>query len=99
MLLDELGFPELTAEQIELLCQSIEDSVRRHILSQVSDKEVTRLDIAIEVEGTKPINVAVEVDLLLSNQAKTVDVETLVKQAVDTGHVAAQNFLRRCNEH
>jgi hypothetical protein len=93
--LDELGFPELTAEQIELLCQTAEDATRKHILNQVPSKDVIRLDIAVEVEGTKPVNIAVEVDLLLSKQVKTVDVETLVKEAVNTGHIAAENFLRR----
>ncbi|MCL2431028.1 DUF3194 domain-containing protein [Candidatus Bathycorpusculum sp.] len=95
MRLDELGFPELTAEQIELLCQTTETVARRYILNQVPGKDVCRLDISVEVEGTKPVNVVIEVDLLLSKQAGTVDVETLVKEAVDAGHDAAENFLRK----
>jgi hypothetical protein len=91
----ELGFPELTAEQIELLCQSAEDAARKHVLSRVSSKDIDRLDISIEAEGTKPINVAVEIELLLSKQAKGVDAEALVKEAVDAAHGAAENFLRK----
>jgi hypothetical protein len=93
--LDELGFPELTAEQIELLCQTTEDIVRKYILNQVQGKDVYRLDIAVEVEGTKPVNVAVEVDLLLSKQAEAIDVKVLVKEAIDAGQIAAENFLRK----
>ena len=48
--MDELGFPELSTEQIELLCQTAEDAARKSILSKVSNKDIDRLDIAVEVE-------------------------------------------------
>ena len=91
----ELGFPELTTEQIELLCQTTEDAARKYVLSKVTGKDVDRLDITVEVEGTKPVNVAVEIDLLLSKQTKDIDVEALVKAAVDEAHKATENFLRK----
>ena len=95
MLLDELGFPELTAEQIEFLCQTTEDTVRKYILNQVASKDVNQLDIFVEVEGTKPVNVSVEVELVLTKQAEAIDVEALVKHAVETGQTTAENFLRK----
>ena len=90
----ELGFPELSTEQIELLCQTTEDSARKYILSKVSSKDVDRLDIAVEVEGTKPVNVTVEIDLLLTKQIKGVNTEALVQAAVKEAHRATENFLR-----
>jgi len=94
-LMGELGFPELTTEQIELLCQTTEDAARKHILSKVSGKDVDRLDIAVEVEGTKPVNVTVEINLLLTKTTKAVDPEALVKEAVDAAHRATQTFLSK----
>ncbi len=91
----ELGFSELTTEQIELLCQTAEDAAHKHILSQVSSKNIERLDISVEVEGTKPVNVTIEIDLLLSKETKNVDAEALVKQAMDAAHKATENFLRQ----
>jgi hypothetical protein len=91
----ELGFPELSTEQIELLCQTTEDAARKHILSKVSSKDVERLDIAVEVEGTKPVNVTVEINLLLAKETKGFDVEVLVKEAVEAAHRATENFLRK----
>ena len=92
----ELGIPELTTEQIETLCSSAEDAVRKYILSKVSHKDVSRLDVSVEAEGFKPINVTIEVNLELSTQAKNIDVDSddLVKQAVNEGHKATENFLR-----
>jgi len=94
-LLVELGFSELTPEQIELLCETAEDVAHKHILSQVSNKNIERLDISVEVEGTKPVNVTIEIDLLLSKETKNIDAEALVKQAIDAAHNASENFLRQ----
>ena len=62
----ELGFPELTTEQIETLCQTAENAARKAVLSKVSSKMVDRLDISVEAEGSKPVNVTVEVELILN---------------------------------
>jgi GGDEF domain-containing protein len=91
----ELGFPELSTEQIELLCQTTEDAARKHIQTKVQSKNIERLDIAVEVEGTKPVNVTVEINLLLTKEAKGFDVEVLVKEAVEAAHRATENFLRK----
>ena len=91
----ELGFPELSTEQIELLCQTTEDAARKHILSKVSSKDIDRLEISVEVEGTKPVSVTVEINLLLLKTTKEVDVEALVKEAVAQAHRATENFLSK----
>jgi hypothetical protein len=64
-------------------------------LSKVSSKDIDRLEIAVEVEGTKPVNVTVEINLLLVKTSKEVDVEALVKEAVAQAHLATENFLRK----
>ena len=91
----ELGLPELTTEQIELLCQTAEDATRKYVLSKVSAKGIDRLDISVEAEGTKPVKVTVEIDLLLSKQAKEVNAEELVEAAIKEAHKATENFLRK----
>ena len=93
--MDTLGFPELSTEQIELLCQQTEDTARKYILGKVSGKDVERLDIAVEVEGTKPVNVTVEINLLLSRDLKGADAEELVKEAIAEAHKATETFLRK----
>ena len=91
----ELGFPELTTEQIELLCSTSEQAARKYILSKVPQKEIDRLDISVEADGSKPVNVTVEINLVLSTQTKNVDAEALVKEAVSEAHRATENFLRK----
>ena len=95
MLVVELGFPELTTEQIETLCSTAEDAARKYVLSKVSLKDVDRLDISVEADGSKPVNVTVEINLLLSPQTKDVDADALVKEAVNQAHKATENFLRK----
>ncbi len=91
----ELGFPELTTEQIELLCQTAEDAARKYVLSKVTHKNIEFLDIIVEADGAKPVNVTVEIDLTLTPQTKDIDAEALVKAAVKEAHKATENFLRK----
>ena len=95
MLVVELGFPELTTEQIELLCQTAEDAARKYVLSKVPQKNIYRLDISVEADGTKPVNVTVEIDLVIAPQTKDADAEAVVKAAVEQAHKATENFLRK----
>ncbi|MGD0407053.1 MAG: DUF3194 domain-containing protein [Candidatus Bathyarchaeia archaeon] len=91
----ELGIPELTTEQIETLCSTSENAARKYVLSKVSSKMVDRLDISVEAVGSKPVNVTVEIDLALSPQAKGIDAQTLVKEAVNEAHIASEKYLRK----
>ncbi|MCJ7763145.1 DUF3194 domain-containing protein [Candidatus Bathyarchaeota archaeon] len=95
MLVVELGIPELTTEQIETLCSTAEDAARKYVLSKVSSKLVERLDISVEADGSKPVNVTVEIDLALSPQAKGINAQTLVQEAVNEAHKATENYLRK----
>jgi post-segregation antitoxin (ccd killing protein) len=95
MLVVELGIPELTTEQIETLCSTSENAARKYVLSKVSSKMVDRLDISVEAVGSKPVNVTVEIDLALSPQAKGIDAQTLVKEAINEAHIASEKYLRK----
>jgi hypothetical protein len=92
---EELGIPDLTTEQIETLCSTAEDAARKHILSKVSLKMVEKLNISVEVEGTKPVNVTVEVDLALSPEMKYFDANALVNDAVKKALEASESYLRK----
>jgi hypothetical protein len=93
--LDELGIPELSTEQLENLSATAERAARKCILLKVSSKMVDRLDISVEAEGSKPLEVAVEINLVLSPEAKDVDAQALVKEATKAAHKAVENFLRK----
>lgn len=91
----DLGIPELTTEQIETLCSMAEGAARKLVLSKVSAKMVDRLDIAVEASGSKPVNVNVEINLVLSGQAKDVDAQKLVKEAIREAYKSIENHLRK----
>ena len=97
--MEELGIPDLTTEQIETLCQIAENAARKHILSKLSSKTVEKLDISVEAEGKKPVNLTVEIDLGLIPKVKDFDSEILVKEAVKEAFVASENYLRKLKCH
>ncbi len=91
----DLGLPELSTEKIETLCETAENAARKHILSKVSSKMVEKLDISVEAEGTKPLVLTVEIDLVLSQKAADFDVDSLVKEAVNKAHEDSEKYLRK----
>ncbi|MCL2642909.1 MAG: DUF3194 domain-containing protein [Candidatus Bathyarchaeota archaeon] len=91
----ELGLPELTTEQIEALCATAENAARKHIQAKISSKLIDCLDITVEAQGTKPVDLSVEINLVLSEDAKGVTVDALVKEAVAQAHLASEIFLRK----
>ncbi len=93
--MEERGTPDLTIEQTITLCSTGEDAARKHILSKVPFKMVEKLDISVEAEGMKPVNITVEVDLALSPKMRGFDAETLVSEAVKEAHEASENYLRK----
>ena len=89
------GLPELTEEQTEEVCAVAENAARKHIFSKVTTKMVENLDISVEAEGSKPINLTVEVDLVLLPEAKPINEKTLVHEAVKEAFKAIENYLRK----
>jgi len=92
---EELGIPDLTTEQIEILSSTAENAARKHILSKVPLKMVDNLNIIVEAEGAKPVNVTVEIDLTLSPKMKDFDAEALVKETVKEALDASEIYLRK----
>jgi hypothetical protein len=92
--LEELGIPELTSQQIEELCLLTEKSARQYVLSKVSSREVEKLDISVEAEGSKPVTLSVDVDLLVTRQSKVVDARKLAREAVKQSLSVAEGYLK-----
>jgi hypothetical protein len=92
---EKLGLPDLTTNQIETLCSTTEDAARKHILSRMPLKMMDKLNVSVEVEGAKPLNVTVEIDLALSPKMKDFDAEALVNDAVKTALEASEMYLRK----
>ncbi len=62
-----LVIPELTNEIIELLCCTGK-ATKKQIFSRVSSKKVQNLNIWIEAEGSKSLNLTVAMNLSLSRK-------------------------------
>ena len=93
-MVEELELPKLTIEQTETLCSNAENTARKHILSKVSSKNLERLNVFVEAEGSKPLNLSIEVDLELATNVKDVDAKSLAAEAAKQALNAAENYLR-----
>jgi len=95
----EIGIPELKSEQIEELCSIVEKTARQYVLSKLSPKRIEALNISVETEGTKPVRLTVDVDVLLSPLMKKFNVQKLVDEAVKEAFTSAENYLRELACH
>lgn len=92
--LEEIGIPELTAEQVEELCEIGEKAARDYISSKISTRRISSLDITIDVEGAKPITVNVDIEIALPPLMKDYDVRKLVNEAKQKAFTAIEEYLR-----
>jgi hypothetical protein len=92
---EKLGIPDLTTEQIEILCETAENAARKHVLSKLSSKMMEKLNISVEAEGTNPVNITVEIDLELSLKMKNFNAGMLANEAVKEAFKASENYLRK----
>lgn len=94
-LVEEIGLPELTNEQIEALCLTAESAARKHILTAFPSKLVEKLNVSVEAKGIKPLNLTVEIELALSPQLKGVALDKIVNEAAKEALKVSENHLRK----
>lgn len=93
-LLEEIGIPELTPEQVEELCEVAERAAREYILSSFPLRRIPVLNITVETEGTRPVTVNVDVEIILSPLLKNCDVEKLANEATRRAFASVEGYLR-----
>jgi hypothetical protein len=96
---EELGIPELTSKQIEELCSTADEAARKYVLSKVPQKRIEILNVSVEAEGTKPVTLAIDVDIALSPIMKDFDVKKLVDETLKDAFAAVENYLRELKCH
>lgn len=74
-------------EEIEQICSAAEEAARRHLLSKISVKRVSDLDVTVEAEGDKPLLLYVEVAIELATGNE--DLDHIVSEATDIAFSAA----------
>jgi len=92
--LEEVGIPRLTPEQVEKLCEIAEGAARECILSKVPLQRIYDLDVTVDVSGSKPITVNVDVGITLSPLMKNYDVQQLAIEAKEEAFSAVEKYLR-----
>jgi len=92
--LKEIGISELNPKQAEKLCEISEKTVRKHLLSKVPIKNISDIDITIDIEWSKPIIVNVDLQITLSYIMKDYDVQKMTNEAIEKAFLAIEKYLR-----
>ena len=86
------GISLLSNYQIIELCEGAEHAIRGYILSKISKKRIKTLDIFVEADGLKPVNISIEVTLFFSN-LNDLDANKLANEAINHGFIYVDQYL------
>jgi len=84
-----------TEDEIEAICVAAQEAARGHLLSKVSLKRVSDLDVTVEAEGDKPLILYVDVAVELEEGDE--DMSPLVDEATEIAFSAAEAKTRELN--
>ena len=84
-----------TTEEIEQICVAAQEAARLHLLSKVSLKRLSDLDVTVEAEGDKPLVLYIDVAVELASGNE--DVEPLVDEATESAFSAAEAKAKELN--
>ncbi|MFP3984558.1 MAG: DUF3194 domain-containing protein [Candidatus Bathyarchaeia archaeon] len=93
-LLEEIGIPELTDDQMGTLSEIAEKAARDYVSSKIPQRKISTLDITVETVGSKPVTISVDVDLVLSPLIRKFNVEKLADEATEKAFEAIEGYLR-----
>ena len=81
-----------TAEEVEQICEAAQEAARKHLLSKISVKQISDLDVTIEAVGDKPL--VVSIDVAIELESGDLDLEPLVDEATNLAFSAADAKAR-----
>lgn len=81
-----------TTEEVEQMCAVAEEAARRYLLSSVSLKRLSDLDVTVEAVGDKPLTLNIEVAIEAANS--TQDLGSVVDEATNLAFSAAEAKAR-----
>ena len=77
------------------MCLAAQEAARNHLLSKVSLKRISDIDVTIEAVGDKPLTLLVDVAVELESGSE--DMDPLVDEATDIAFEAAEKKARELN--
>lgn len=86
---------EPTKEEVEQICSAAEEAARGYVLSSISIRRVSDLDVTIEAVGGKPLLLNIEVAIELASG--TQDLRAIVDEATNRAFSAAEAKVRELN--
>ena len=81
-----------TEGEVEQICAAAEEAAKKHLLSKVSIKQVSDLDVTVEAVGDKPLLLTIEISVALSGGAS--NVQDLVGEATNAAFLAAETKVK-----
>jgi hypothetical protein len=90
----EIGIPELDLEKLTDLTEGAEKIAREYLLSKIKQNKIIDLEIIVNAEGTKPVTLKIDINLILSPLMQDFNVKKLVKESTNRSFEYIEDYLR-----
>lgn len=79
---------------MQALSEIAEKAARNHVLSSLSQRKISTLDITVETVGSRPVTISVDVKLALTPLMRTYNAQKLADEAAEKSFQAIEQYLR-----
>ncbi|TFG07629.1 DUF3194 domain-containing protein [Candidatus Thorarchaeota archaeon] len=90
---DEIGLPDLSEEQIEILAEACEARVTDYILDKIPKKSIEELSVSCTLQLGEQLDVDIDIDLSQKYEVGS-DLDDLLSEAAEYGTAWLENRLR-----
>ncbi|MHA1595966.1 MAG: DUF3194 domain-containing protein [Candidatus Baldrarchaeia archaeon] len=91
---EEEKFPrKISPEDIERICTSVENAIRRFILSKIPVNSIIDYDVVVNITTDNGLDVDIKVDVVTSPFIKC-DLDAVIRKAVEVGREKLEKMLR-----
>lgn len=91
--MEDVSILELTEDQIQMIAETAEKRARDYINTKLPKRVISKLEIVIEAEGSRPLVFSIDINLRLVPLSRTFDTQRIVNEAFrETFKVIEQNL-------
>ncbi|MEM2875341.1 MAG: DUF3194 domain-containing protein [Candidatus Bathyarchaeia archaeon] len=79
---------------MEKICEVAERSVRKFLFSKIPPSKVEDINFSVNLEGERPLNVEMELEVIPSKLEEGIDLHILTREALKRAFAEVENYLR-----
>lgn len=90
---DEIGLPNLSEEQLEILAETCEAKITEYILDRIPKKSIAELTVSCSLQLSDQLDIDIDIDVSQNYESGS-DLDDLLSEAAEHGTVWLETRLK-----